>query len=149
MAPISRVAFSRAWLFAVAFGLFAYGFHKVGAVSGFYPRFFWFQMVAHYLSASAMALLLVRFGLTAGLQGRRLVVFVLAFSLVGAVGWEVVEYLKVFPSLHWWGIEDSLLDLGMDALGVASVLILLRTRIRPLVDPGAPTPTVSDVVGRD
>lgn len=139
---------SRAWLFAIGFGAFAYSFHKVGAALGYYPRFFWFQMLAHLLSAAAMALLLARFGLDSGLVGSRLVAFVVAFSLVGAVGWEVTEYLNLWPNLNWWGIEDSLLDLAMDALGVGTVLVLLRTRLRPVVDPTDSTQLL-DVLGED
>lgn len=146
MARLRRLLFSRAWLFAVGFGLFAYAFHSVGARLGYYPRFFWFQMVAHVLSAAAMALLLARFGLDAGLRDRRLVGFVVGFSVVGAVGWELAEYFKLTPGLHWWGIEDSLLDLAMDAIGVAVVLLSLRTRLRPVVDPRRETPSVRDVV---
>ncbi|MFB6163589.1 MAG: hypothetical protein ABEJ31_00345 [Haloarculaceae archaeon] len=140
MTRLRRLVRSRAWLFAVAFGLFAYLFHKVGSAMGYYPRFFWFQMAAHFLSATAMALLLARAGLDGGLRGRALVAFVLGFSALGAVGWEVVEYLGVFPSLHWWGLDDSLLDLCMDTLGVATVLSLLGTRVRPVINPTLETP---------
>lgn len=141
MPSVRRLLVSRAWLWAAAFGLFAYVFHTVGSAMGYYPRFFWFQMVAHYLSASAMALLLARAGLDSGLRGRGLVGFVVGFSLVGAVGWEVVEYLGIFPSLHWWSVQDSLLDLVMDGFGVATIIALLGTRIRPVVDPTQETPT--------
>lgn len=146
MARLRRLVFSRAWAFAIGFGLFAYAFHKAGSILGFYPRFFWFQMVAHFLSAAAMALLLARFGLDAGLRGRRLVGFVVGFSVVGAIGWELVEYYRLVPSLHWWGVEDSLLDLAMDAVGVSVVLLSLRTRLRPVVDPTRETPRLRDAV---
>lgn len=146
MASLGRLLFSRAWLFAIGFGVFAYSFHKVGASLGYYPRFFWFQMLTHFVSATAMALLLARFGLDAGLRGSRLVLFVVVFSAVGAVGWELTEYFKLWPDLNWWGIEDSLLDLGMDALGIALVLILLKTRLRPVIDPTKETPSIREVV---
>lgn len=146
MGQFRRLVLSRAWLFAVGFGVFAYSFHKVGSILGLYPRFFWFQMVAHLLSAAAMALLLVRFGLVVGLDGRRLVGFIVAFSIVGALGWELVEYLELRSDLIWWGIEDSLLDLSMDALGIGLVLYLLRTRLRPVIDPTQETPPVREIV---
>ena len=149
MPSLRRLLLSRAWLFAVAFGCFAYSFHKIGARLGYYPRFFWFQMAAHFFSASAMALLLARAGLDMGLRRRPLVGFVIAFSLVGAVGWEYLEYIKFFKALHWWGIEDSLLDLGMDALGVGTILALLGTRIRPVIDPTVETPGPSDALRRE
>lgn len=143
---LRQLLFSRAWLFAVGFGAFAYAFHKVGARLGFYPRFFWFQMVAHFLSTAAMALLLARFGLDVGLRDARFVWFVVGFPAVGALGWELAEYLELVPGLNWWGLDDSLLDLAMDTLGVAFVLTSLRTRLRPVIDPGRETPSVRAVV---
>jgi hypothetical protein len=135
MTSLRRLLLSRGWIWVLSFGLFAYLFHKIGSVSGFYPRFFWFQMLTHYFSASAMALLLARVGLDAELRDRTLVVFVVGFSLVGAGGWELLEYYRVVPSLHWHGIEDSALDLVMDGAGVGTVLFLLRTRFRPIIEP--------------
>lgn len=149
MAPLGRLLFSRAWLFAIGFAVFAYSLHKVGASLGYYPRFFWFQLVTHFVSATAMALLLARFGLDTGLRGSRLVLFVVAFSAVGAVGWELTEYFNLWPNLNWWGIEDSLLDLAMDSLGVALVLVLLRTRLRPVIDPTRETPSLGELLAAD
>lgn len=149
MGNIGRLLFSRAWLFAIGLGVFAYTFHKIGSILGLYPRFFWFQMVAHFLSATAMALLLARFGLDSGLRGRVLWLFVVVFSIVGAVGWELVEYFELWPTLIWWGIEDSLLDLFMDALGVATILVFLKTRLRPVIDPTLRTPSVGEIVSSE
>lgn len=141
MTTLRRVLLSRAWLFAISYGLFAYVFHQIGAESLWYPRFFWYQLVAHFLSASGVALLLARFGISAGLDGRRLLVFVVAFSLAGAIGWEVTEYLGIWRGLHWWGIDDSLLDLSMDLLGIGTVLFVFRTRFRAVLDPSMETPS--------
>ena len=149
MGNVRRLLVSRAWLFALGLGVFAYAFHKVGSVLGLYPRFFWFQMAAHFLSATAMALLLARFGLDTGLRGRALWLFVIGFSIAGAVGWELVEYFELWPTLIWWGIQDSLLDLLMDALGVLTILVLLKTRLRPVIDPTLPTPSVGEIVASD
>lgn len=147
MPPLRRVLLSRAWLAAIGYALFAYGFHTVGNQLGFYVQYWWFQIAAHYVSASAVALVLARTGLDMGLRGRRLVAFVVGFSFLGAIGWEVVEYLAIFENLHFWGIEDSLMDLAADAVGVASVLALLGTRLRPVIDPTVETPVPSSPIG--
>lgn len=150
MALPRRALRSRSWFYVLVFAAFAYSFHKVGATLGFYSRFWWFQIVAHYLSAAGVALVLARVGLDARLRGRRLDVFVAVLAALGALGWEVVEYLAVFPFLHFWGVEDMTIDLAADALGVGTVLLLLRTRIRAVLDPAAGTPTLSSLVaGRD
>ena len=112
------------WLVSVGFGGFAYSVHKVGSVLGFYQEFFWFQLLTHLLSSSAMALILLNGGHELGFHGRALVWFVVVLGAAGALSWELVEYLEIFPTLIWWGPEDSLLDLLMDALGVATMLRL-------------------------
>jgi len=133
------------WLLAIGYGIVAYAVHQSGVILGYYPRFFWFQLVTHFLSASAMALLLVVVGRRLGLPPVWLVAFVFAFSAVGAVGWELVEYLGVFPALNWWGIEDSLLDLAVDAVGVGTILALFRPRPRRDASPGPSAgPTTDD-----
>lgn len=122
MPPSPPLPRSHPWLVSVGFGTFAYSFHKVGSVLGFYQEFFWFQLVTHLLSSSAMALILLNSGHALGFQGRSLVWFVVVLGFVGAIGWELVEYLEIFPNLIWWGLDDSLLDLAMDAIGVATIL---------------------------
>ncbi|MFB6155976.1 MAG: hypothetical protein ABEJ22_08775 [Haloferacaceae archaeon] len=139
MTAVRRVLVNRAWLFALAYALFAYTFHSVGNATGLYVRYWWFQLLTHYISASAVALLVARVGLGIGLRGTRLAAFVVAFAGAGAVGWEVVEYLGLFANLHFWGFDDSAVDLLADAVGIATVLLLLRTRVRPALDPGDET----------
>ncbi|MFB6268122.1 MAG: hypothetical protein ABEI31_10715 [Halodesulfurarchaeum sp.] len=132
----------RTWLLAISYGLFAYGIHKIGVILGYYRGFFWFQLLTHFLSASALALLLLLVGRTLSLSPSSLVVFVLAGSAVGAVGWEVVEYLGVVPWLIWWGPTDSLLDLTNDLIGIVVVLALHRVRgrtFRPTDSSSTPT----------
>lgn len=119
------------WLFAISYGLGAYGIHKYGVIVGLYRSLFWFQMLTHFLSATALALLLVVAGRSLGLSARRLVGFVVIGCLLGAVGWEFVEYLELIPWLIWWGIEDSLLDLLMDGFGVSTVLLVWWRRQYP------------------
>lgn len=137
---------SRAWLLSIAYGVFAYALHKTGAHLGYYPRFWWFQMVTHFVSASALALLLYQAGQTLSLEGGTLVGVVIVLSLLGAVGWELVEYLGVFPDLHWWGPADSLLDMTMNVVGIGSVITVIRARRAHPIDPaprhdrGVPTP---------
>jgi hypothetical protein len=142
---IRRILLTRAWLFALSYALFAYAFHSYGNATGLYVRYWWFQLAAHYVSASAVALLVARVGLDVGLRGRSLVGFVVFFATAAAVGWEFVEYLGLFENLHFWGIEDSAVDLLADAAGIGTVLVLLRTRIRPVLDPTDET-TLGSVV---
>lgn len=120
----------RAWLFAITFGIVAYGIHKTGVILGWYYEFFWFQILTHFLSATAMALLLLMAGRQLRLSSTGLVAFVLVGSAIGALSWELIEYFDVVPWLIWWGIEDSLLDLTADAVGVAMVLLFHRLRFR-------------------
>jgi hypothetical protein len=133
--PTRKVVLNRAWLFALGYAVFAYAFHSVGNATGLYVRYWWFQLAAHYVSASAVALLVARVGLEIGLRGSKLAAFVVVFAGAGAVGWEVVEFLGLFENLHFWGIEDSAVDLLADAVGIGSVLLLLRTRVRPVLNP--------------
>lgn len=130
----------RAWSIAVGYAGFAYALHKVGASLGYYPRFGWFQVVTHFVSASALALLLVRAGQTASLSPTGLLVFVVVGATVGALAWELVEYLGLYPGLHWWGVDDSLLDLTVDAVGVTVALVRHRDA---LVPPPGPSPAAT------
>jgi len=116
------------WIAAALYGLGAYSIHKTGVILGWYYDFFWFQLLTHFLSATALALLLLLAGRTLGLSGRRLLTFVVVGAAVGALSWELVEYLKIFPWLIWWGPADSFIDLVFDALGVSTVLLLDRAR---------------------
>ena len=125
-----RPAIERGWQVAVLWGLTAYGVHKVGAITGLYLRYGWFQNVTHACSASAMAALVAVFGLSLGYRGRALVAFVVTGSLVGAVGWEVLEYFSVLDAygiwLHFHGFDDAAVDMGANAVGVGATLGVLR-----------------------
>lgn len=129
-----------AWSVAVTYAVGAYAVHRKGVMLGLYPRFFWFQLVTHFLSASAMAVVLVALGRTIRLPSGRLVAFVLACSAFGAVGWELVEYLGIFPRLHWWGVDDSSMDLVVDGVGVGAVLVVERIRRGRFGPTREPTP---------
>jgi VanZ family protein len=89
-----------------------------------YVRYDWFQVAAHFWSATAMALILVVASRSLRLDGFAALAFVVGLSAVGAFGWELVEYLGIFENLHFWGFEDSLIDLTADAIGVGLVLVL-------------------------
>lgn len=149
MTSVRRVFLTRAWIYAwvvaIGFGAFAYSFHKVGALQGWYGRWWWFQIAAHYFSAAGVALLLARVGLDLRLRGPRLVAFVVGLTAVGALGWEVAEYLALFPKLHFWGVDDMLIDLAADSAGILTVLALLRTGLRRVIDPRTETPTLSEL----
>lgn len=146
MPPSPPLPRRQTWLVSVGFGVFAYSFHKVGSLAGFYQEFFWFQLLTHLLSSSAMALILLNSGHALGFQGRALVWFVVVLGATGAMSWELVEYLEIFPTLIWWGPEDSLLDLLMDAIGVAAVLrsSARSKRGRDYESPDQSTPTPAD-----
>lgn len=126
-----RAALRRGWLLALLWGLVAYGVHKIGAVTGLYLRYGWFQNVTHACSASAMAALLAVVGLSLGYRGRRLVAVVVVGSLLGAVGWELVEYFGVLDAygiwLHFHSVEDAAVDMGANAVGVGATIAALRT----------------------
>lgn len=134
---------TRDWGVAVGYAAFAYGLHKIGAILLFYQRFFWFQMVTHFVSASALALVLLRAGQAVGLSGSDLLTLTVVGVAAGAVCWELIEYLDLIPWLHWWGLDDSLLDMTMNTVGLATVLARHRTALRDpptVLDPDPPLP---------
>lgn len=144
MPPSSPIPRRHPWLVSFGFGCFAYSFHKVGSLLGLYQEFFWFQLLTHLLSSSAMALILLNSGHALGFQGRALVWFVIVLGAAGALSWELVEYLEIFSNLIWWGLDDSLLDLLMDAIGVVAMLRLSagvkRGRSPESTDQAIPSP---------
>lgn len=113
-------------MLAISYGLLAYAIHKVGVIMGFYQSFFWFQLLTHFLSSTALVLLLLLAGRTLGLDGTGLVAFVIGAWLVGILTWELVEYLDLVPWLIWWGIEDFLVDLASDTVGLLTVFVAVR-----------------------
>jgi hypothetical protein len=113
---------TRDWAVALLWGVCALVFHHWGNTTGLYVRYDWFQVAAHFWSATAMALILVVTARTLHLDGGRAVLFVVVFSAVGALGWELVEYLGIFENLHFWGFRDSFIDLVADTIGVSMVL---------------------------
>jgi hypothetical protein len=131
----ARTGIGRGWTVAVLWGLGAYGIHKLGAVTGLYLQYGWYQNLTHACSASAMAALLAVAGLSLGYRGRRLAGFVVVASLLGAVGWEVLEFFSVLDAygiwLHFHGFHDAAVDMGANAVGVAATLGVLRTVGRP------------------
>jgi hypothetical protein len=113
---------------AALWGVAAYAFHAVGNANGLYLKHWWFQIVAHYWSATAVAGLLAVAGLSLDLRGRRLAAFVVGLTAVGAFGWELVEFLGVFEHLNFHGFGDFLVDTASNTAGLATVLALLRRR---------------------
>jgi hypothetical protein len=87
-------------------------------------------MVTHFVSASALALVLLRAGQAVGLSGSDLLALTVVGVAAGAVCWELIEYLDLIPWLHWWGLDDSLLDMTMNTVGLAVVLARHRTALR-------------------
>jgi hypothetical protein len=113
-------------MLALSYGLLAYAIHKVGVIMGFYYTFFWFQLLTHFLSSTALVLLLLVAGRTIGLEATGLVAFVVGAWLVGILSWELVEYLDLVPWLIWWGIGDFLVDLASDTVGLVTVFLAVR-----------------------
>ena len=128
MSPLPSLSRRRLWGVAACWGLAAYVFHAVGNANGLYLKHWWFQIAAHYWSATAVAGLLAVAGLSLDLRGRRLVVFVVSLTAVGAFGWELVEFYGVFEHLNFHGFGDFLVDTASNTVGLATVLALLRRR---------------------
>lgn len=122
----------RLWAPAVAWGVAAWALHRIGAANGLYITFGWFQNLTHAASASAMALLLAVAAFHLGYRGRGLVAFVVVFSLVGAVSWEIVEYFGLLDAygiwLHFHSFHDAAIDMSANAVGVTATLLVLWTR---------------------
>lgn len=128
MAGIDRGA----WGVGLLWGLVVYGVHKYGAIVGLYLAYPWFQNLTHAASASGVAVLLGIAGLHWHLQGRRLVLFVLLGTALGAVGWEIVEYLgwmdRFGVYLMFHSFDDAVVDMASNAVGVATALFVLWWR---------------------
>ncbi|MFB6163588.1 MAG: hypothetical protein ABEJ31_00340 [Haloarculaceae archaeon] len=117
---------------AVSWGVFAWALHRTGAAAGWYLRYGWFQNLTHACSASALAALLAVAPLWLGYDGRRLAVFVVAGAAVGALGWEVVEYLGLLDPYGIWlqfhSVHDAAVDMTANAVGVTGTLLVLWVR---------------------
>lgn len=118
------------WLLTISYGLGAYSIHKTGVILGFYPAYFWFQLLTHFLSSTALVLLLLVAGRSLGLGSTSLLAFVLGGWILGVFTWELIEFLDLVPWLTWWGIEDFLVDLASNTVGLLTVLGSYRARNR-------------------
>lgn len=119
----------RHWLPGIAWGAAVYGFHKYGAISGWYLSFPWFQNLTHAASTSGVVVILFLVGLELGFRGRNLLSFVLGATAAAAVGWEVVEYLGWMDQygiyLMFHGFDDAAIDMVSNAVGTAAALAVL------------------------
>lgn len=130
------------WLLAISYGLVAYSIHKTGVILGFYPAYFWFQLLTHFLSSTALVVLLLVAGRSLGVGSTSLLAFVLGGWLLGVFTWELIEFLDLVPWLTWWGIEDFLVDLTTNTLGLLTVLASYRSRTQSGPDPATAEPVV-------
>lgn len=126
MATKGRNGYSyRAWAPAVIWGVAAYVVHHVGNPH-LYLAFGWYQNLTHAWSASALAALAAVAGLTLGYRRRSLVVFVVAVTTGGAIGWEFVEYFGLLDGfgipLHFHDFNDAAVDMVSNAVGVTVTL---------------------------
>lgn len=114
----------------IAWGAFVYGFHKYGAIAGWYLAYPWFQNLTHAASASGVAILIGLVGMELGYRGRRLVVFVVGLTALAAVGWEVVEYFGLLDDygvyLHFHDFEDAAVDMVSNGAGTLAALVALQ-----------------------
>jgi hypothetical protein len=117
------------WQAVALWGIAAFLVHAIGNETHLYFRFGWFQNLTHAWSASAMAALLAVAGSSRGLRGRRLVLFVLVGSAVGALTWEAVEYVGLLDPfgvpLHFHDVNDMLVDMASNSVGVSVTLGVL------------------------
>ena len=127
----------RIWIPALLWAAFVYGFHKYGAVVGWYVAYPWFQNLTHAASASGVAILVGLVGSALGYRGRGLAVFIIALTAVAAVGWELVEYLGWMDQygvyLMFHGFDDAAVDMVSNAVGTTLTLTVLwwRTDLDP------------------
>jgi hypothetical protein len=111
--------------------------HTVGNETGLYFQFGWYQNLTHAWSASALAGLLAVAGLRLDLRGFRLVAFVIALATVGALTWELVEYVGLLDPLgvplHFHDVNDAMVDMVSNAVGVSATLgfVWARTGLEP------------------
>lgn len=117
---------TRVWLLGLIWAVSVYWLHRVGALSGWYIAFPWFQNLTHAASASGLALLLGIAGLELGYRRRRLLAFAVAMTLLASLGWELVEYLgwldRYGVYLHFHDFEDAAVDMASNAVGTAVAL---------------------------
>ena len=117
------------WVPGLVWGVFVYGFHKYGAVVGWYLAYPWFQNLTHAASASGVALLLGIAGAELGYRDRRLVLFVVGMTAMAAVGWEVIEYLGWLDAfgvyLMFHDLNDAAVDMASNAVGTVLALAAL------------------------
>lgn len=113
----------------LAWGVFVYGFHKYGALAGWYLAFPWFQNLTHAASASGVAVLVGLVGLELDYRGRRLVALVIGGTLLAALLWEGIEYLGWLDQfgvyLMFHDFNDAAVDMVSNAVGLATALVAL------------------------
>lgn len=117
------------WGPGLLWGAVAYGIHKYGALAGFYLAYPWFQNLTHAASASGVAIIVGLVGLERGFRGRRLLSFVVAVTILAALGWEAIEYLGWLDQygvyLMFHDINDAAVDMVSNFVGLGVALGLL------------------------
>lgn len=125
------------WMVGLGWAAAVYSVHKYGALAGWYFTYPWFQNVTHAGSASGVGVLLGLVGLELGYRRGRLLLFVVGLSALGAVGWELVEYLGWLDNygvyLYFHDLNDAAVDMVSNAVGTTVALAYLwwRTGLDP------------------
>ena len=120
-----------AWLFVLGWGALVSALHFGGLAYHIYTRFWWWDLVTHSMSGAGVAAIFYLFRPAALRSPVGLLVVVPLFVLGVGAGFEVYEY---FFKDFWWGwsqsyyLRDTLIDLGMDALGAYLFVVVLRGR---------------------
>lgn len=124
-----RTVRTRHWLPGIVWGVAVYGFHKYGAIAGWYLAYPWFQNLTHAASASGVVVLLFLVGLEIGFRDRELLLFVIGATTAAAIGWEIVEYFGWMDQygvyLMFHGFDDAAVDMVSNAVGTAAALAVL------------------------
>ncbi len=133
--------------------------HSIGML-GPYDRIWWWDLLAHALSAALLtallyaAVLVVGAGATADAAGGAVIAMTVAVALAAGVFWELLELLArdvadrydIDPVLVHYGWRDTAVDLVVD-LGAAVVVVVLDIRVFVWFTGRAPDWTRTLVVG--
>lgn len=109
--------------------------NKVALVHFFYWRFWWYDVMMHFISGALIGALALwgalRFYPT--LSKRKLFVMAILTAIVVGLGWEVMEYVGGITHSEAGYVFDTVKDLVMDTLGSLLVcsIFMLAARVMP------------------
>jgi len=115
------------WIFIALF------LHNLGVLADYYDRFWWWDKLTHFLSASLIAgfgfifiVIIDKYVDTIYLPQRMLSFFIIVFVLAMGVVWEIFEFgFDVFLGTRMqYSLDDTVMDLVFDLLGGLVVAVL-------------------------